>query len=110
MRGTLGSLYCRRNLGVRGREQPDDLLGQRRIGGQAGQLALPKIEIPPGQAIEFGGRVFGVRGHGATIAHRRYNASFACANPVLSHCGIGAKVNRSSERAFSSERSVAEVQ
>jgi hypothetical protein len=48
MGGTLGSLYCRRNLGVRGSEKPDDLFGHRRIGGKAGQLALPKIEIAPG--------------------------------------------------------------
>ena len=77
MGGTLGGLYCRRNLRVRGSEKTGDLLGQRRIGGKAGELALPKIEIAPSQPIEFGGRVVGFRGHGRTIAHCRYNASFA---------------------------------
>jgi hypothetical protein len=77
MRGTLGGLYCRRNLRVRGSKKPDDLFGQRRISGKAGQLALPKVEIAPGQAIEFGSRVVRFRGHGWTIAHRRYNASVA---------------------------------
>jgi hypothetical protein len=43
MGGTLGGLYCRRNLGIRGSKKTDDLLGHRLVGGQAGQLALPEI-------------------------------------------------------------------
>lgn len=54
MRGTLGSLYCRRNLRVRGREQPGDLLGQRLVGGHPGKLVLPEIEITPGEPVEIG--------------------------------------------------------
>ena len=38
MRGTLGSLYRRRNLGVRGSEKAGDLLGERLIGSEAGKL------------------------------------------------------------------------
>jgi len=45
MRGSLGGLYCRRNLRVRGREQTGDLFGESLIGRQTRQLALPKIEI-----------------------------------------------------------------
>lgn len=72
MRGTLGSLYCRRNLRVRGSEQSGNLLGQRLIGGHAGQLGLPEIEITPGQPVEIG-RVAGpgivaFGRHGPTIA------------------------------------------
>ena len=77
MGGTLGGLYCGGNLGVRGSEKADDLLGERRIGGKASKLALPKIEIAPGQAIEFSGWAFAVRDHAVTIAHRRDNTSFA---------------------------------
>ena len=88
---SLSRLYRRCNLGVRGREQAGDLFGQRLIGAQAGELALPEVEITPGQAVEIG-RVVVFGGHGPTIAHRSHNAAFACANPVLSHCGIGAKV------------------
>ncbi len=52
MRSTLGSLYCRRNLRIRGGEQPGDLFGQRLIGGKAGELVLPQVEIAPGQFVE----------------------------------------------------------
>ncbi len=48
MQGTLGGLYCRRNLGIRGRKKPRDLLGERRIGGESRELALPEIEVTPG--------------------------------------------------------------
>ncbi len=92
MGGTLGGLYCRRNLSIRGRKKPHDLLGERRIGGKAGKLALPQIEIAPGQAIEFGFGVVVFGGHGRTIAHHGYKAPFAPAHRALSHCGIGAKV------------------
>ena len=92
MGGTLGGLYCRRNLGVRGSKKTDDLFGQRRIGGKAGKLALPKIEITPGQPVEVGGRVVVFGGHRRTIADRARAARFAAAKPALSHCGIGAKV------------------
>jgi hypothetical protein len=59
---------------------------------------LPKVEISPGQLVEIGTRTAGrfvvFRGHGPTIAYRLTIAAFAGANPVLSHCGIGANVTR----------------
>src|SRR5471030_2805216 len=70
MRSTLGGLYCRRNLRVRCSEQPRDLLGQALIRRQACKLALPQIEITPGQPVEFDGAVVLVGSHGRTIAHR----------------------------------------
>ena len=88
---SLSRLYRRRNLGVRGREQAGDLLGQRLVGAEPGELALPEVEISPGQAVEIG-RIVVFGGHGRTIAHRGGSAAFARANRVLSHCGIGAKV------------------
>jgi hypothetical protein len=89
---SLGRLYRRCNLGVRGSEEAGDLFGQRLVGGEPGELALPEVEITPGQAVEIGWIVvFG--GHARTIAHRRRNAAFARANRSLSHCGIGAKVS-----------------
>ena len=69
MSRTLSSLYCRRNLRVRGSEQPGNLLGQRLVRGEAGQLALPQVEVAPGQLVEIAGRVVGVRGHTVTIDH-----------------------------------------
>jgi hypothetical protein len=70
---TLGSLYCRRNLRIRSGEKPGNLLGQRLIRGKAGQLALPQIEIAPGQFVEIARRFtrgfVGVGGHTATIDH-----------------------------------------
>src|SRR5258707_1282542 len=57
MRRSLGGLYCRRNLRVRGREETGDLLGERLIGRQSRQLALPKIEVAPRQPVEFGRRI-----------------------------------------------------
>ena len=51
---SLDGLQGRRNLGVRGREQTSDLIGQRLVGGEPGELALPKIEIAPGQPVEIG--------------------------------------------------------
>jgi hypothetical protein len=56
MGGTLGSLYCGRNLCVRSGEKPGDLLGQRLVRGKAGQLALPQIEVAPGQFVEIARR------------------------------------------------------
>ena len=88
---SLSRLYRRCNLGVRGSEKAGDLFGQRLIGGEPGELALPEVEITPGQAVEIG-RVVVFGGHARTIAHRGRNAAFARANRVLSHCGIGAKV------------------
>jgi hypothetical protein len=88
---SLGRLDRRCNLGVRGREQAGDLLGQRLVGGEPGKLVLPEVEITPGQAVEIG-RIVVFGGHAPTIAHRRINAAFAGANRSLSHCGIGAKV------------------
>jgi hypothetical protein len=73
MSSTLGSLYCRRNLGVRGSEQTGDLFGQDLVGGQTRQLALPEIEITPRQPVEIGiAAGFGIVAlgrHVATIAH-----------------------------------------
>jgi len=96
MLDSLDGLHRRGNLGVRGGEEAGDLLGQRLVGRQAGELALPEVEIPPGQRIERGagiaGRVVVSRGHADTIAHRRRNAAIAGAKPFLSHCGIGANV------------------
>jgi hypothetical protein len=45
---SLSRLYRRCNLGVRGRKQAGDLLGQRLVGAEAGELALPEVEITPG--------------------------------------------------------------
>ncbi|MFI5002341.1 MAG: hypothetical protein ACHQK9_20860 [Reyranellales bacterium] len=67
----MGGLYRRRNLGVRGSEEAGDLFGQRLIGGKACKLALPQIEITPGQTIEIGGSIVVFGGHGRTIAYRR---------------------------------------
>lgn len=88
---SLSRLYRRCNLGVRGREQAGDLFGQRLVGAEPGELALPEVQISPGQAVEIG-RIVVFGGHARTIAHRGRNAAFARANRVLSHCGIGAKV------------------
>lgn len=92
----MDGLHRRRNLGVRDREQASDLLGQGLVGGEAGQLALPKVEIAPGQPIEVG-RLFVVfRGHAFTIAYRCRpivtERGIAGAKPFLSHCGIGGNV------------------
>jgi hypothetical protein len=67
MGGTLGSLYCRRNLRVRGSEQPGDLLGQRPIRGKTRQLALPQIEIAPGKLVEIARRFVGFRSHTVSL-------------------------------------------
>lgn len=88
---SLGRLHRSCNLRVRGSEKAGDLFGQRLVGGEPGELALPEVEIAPGQSIEIAGViVFG--GHAVTIAHRRANVHFAGAKRALSHCGIGAKV------------------
>ena len=73
MRRSLGSLYCRRNLRVRGREQPHDLLGQRLVAGETGKLALPQVEITPGQPVEIApcarSLVVVLSGHARTITY-----------------------------------------
>lgn len=101
---SLDGLHGRRNLGVRGGEQSSDLIGQRLVGGKPGELALPQVEVAPGQPVEIGTRIVASiaasidglfivsRGHASTIAHHPVNAAFAGANPILSHCGIGANV------------------
>ena len=89
---SLDGLHCRRNLGVRGREQARDLIRQRLVSGKTGKLALPKVEISPGQLVEIGGCIVVFRGHMPTIAYRLRNAAFADANSILSHCGISANV------------------
>jgi hypothetical protein len=66
---SLGHRDRRRDLAVRGSEKTGDLLGQRLVGGKPGELALPEVEIAPGQLVEIG-QMRGVvcfRGHGATI-------------------------------------------
>ena len=90
----MDGLHRRRNLGVRGREKASDLIGQRLVGGKTGKLALPKVEISPGQLIEIGRCFVVLRSHVSTIAYRLTIAAFAGANPILSHCGIGANVAR----------------
>jgi len=58
------------DLGVRGSEKPRDLVGQRLVGGEPGELTLPEVEIAPGKLVEFACVViFG--GHAATITHHR---------------------------------------
>jgi len=96
---SLSHLDRRGDLRVRGSEETGDLFGQSLVGGEPGELALPEVEIAPGQAIEIG-RVVVFRGHSGTIAHRRRNAAFALAKRALSHCGIGAKVTRRSKPTF----------
>jgi hypothetical protein len=49
----LGRLQGAGNLGVCGSEEPCDLLGQRLVGGEPGELALPEVEIAPGKLIEI---------------------------------------------------------
>ena len=88
----MDGLHRRRNLGVRGRKQARDLLGQCLIGGKPGELALPKVEISAGQLVEIGRCFIVLGGHMPTIAYRLTIAAFAGANPILSHCGISANV------------------
>jgi hypothetical protein len=92
---SLHRLYRRRHLRIRGSEQADDLFGQGLVGGEPGELALPEVEIAPGQPIKIG-RVILFRGHARTIADRypiaHRTPAFAAAKRALSHCGIGAKV------------------
>lgn len=53
MRCSLGGLQGAGDLGVRGSEKARDLLGQRLVGGEPGELALPEIEIAPGKLVEI---------------------------------------------------------
>ena len=76
----MGHLHGLGDLRVRGREQPGDLVGQRLIGREPGKLALPKVEITPGQLVEIGGCIVVFRGHVPTIAYRPTIAAFADAN------------------------------
>ena len=103
MRGTLGGLYCRCNLRVRRRKKAHHLLGEPLVRCQAGELALPEIEITAGEPVELAvvaaGALVRLVCHRLTITHRRV-PDFAGANAALSHCGIGAKVGRPNERAF----------
>jgi hypothetical protein len=84
MLATLGSLYCRRNLRIRGREQPGDLLGQCLIRRKAGQLALPQIEISSGQRVEG---IVGSGSHVSTIDHR---CAGRCSQPQSVSCRTAA--------------------
>jgi hypothetical protein len=62
MRNSLGGLQDGRDLGVRGREEAGDLLGQSRVGGHAHELILPQIEITARQPVELGAVIL-FRGH-----------------------------------------------
>lgn len=50
---SLGRLQGAGNLGVCGSEEARDLLGQRLVGGEPGELALPEVEIAPGKLVEI---------------------------------------------------------
>ena len=50
---SLGRLQGAGNLGVRGSEKAGNLLGQRLVGGEPGELALPEVEIAPGKLVEI---------------------------------------------------------
>ena len=50
---SLGRLQGAGNLGVRGSEKAGDLLGQRLVGGEPGELVLPEVEIAPGKLVEI---------------------------------------------------------
>jgi hypothetical protein len=67
MLGTLRHLEDRCDLRVGSSEQTRDLLGQGLVGGKAGKLVLPQVEIAPGQPIDVG-RVVVVGSHSCTIA------------------------------------------
>ncbi|MCC8430311.1 hypothetical protein LJ725_15150 [Reyranella aquatilis] len=109
----MDSLHRRGDLRVGGGKQAGDLFGHGLIGGKAGKLGLPEIQVTAGQPVEIGGgiarrtacRVVVFGGHARTITHRRAFAAFASAKPALSHCGIGAKVNDPSKRAFTAHGS-----
>jgi len=75
MRRSLGGLYCRRNLRIRGREEAGDLFGERLIGRQSRELVLPKIEVAPRQTVEFGGGVVVLGRHLPTITDHRASAA-----------------------------------
>jgi hypothetical protein len=47
-------------LGVRGREKASNLLGECLIRSKPGKLALPKVEIAPGESVKFAGEFAGV--------------------------------------------------
>ena len=53
MRCSLNRLHCRRDLGIRSREQAGNLFGHRLVGGQPGELVLPEVEIAPGKLVEI---------------------------------------------------------
>lgn len=67
MLGTLSHLEDRCDLRVGGSKQARDLLGQALVGGEAGELALPQVEIAPGQTVCIG-RIVVVGSHRCTIA------------------------------------------
>jgi len=50
---SLGHLQGAGDLAVRGSEEARDLLGQRLVGSESGELALPEIEIAPGKLVEI---------------------------------------------------------
>ena len=89
MGSTLGSLYCRRNLGVRGSEKPGDLLGQRLVGGKTGQLALPQIEIAPSQPVEVG-----FRGHTVSLIDHHYRDDCSQAQRLPCRTAASALISR----------------
>jgi hypothetical protein len=104
MRGTLGGLYCRRNLSVRGSEEADDLLGQRLVAGQPGELVLPKVEVASGQPVEIpvgaGLGIIAVARHGATIAQACLNRRSQPQTPPCRTAASALRFARLCKRAF----------
>jgi hypothetical protein len=73
------------DLRIRGREQPGHLLAESGVGRQAGELALPQVEIAAGQSVEIGGLVVVFRGHGDTIAQAAKIGAPACFRSRKAH-------------------------
>jgi hypothetical protein len=65
----LGRLQGTGNLTVRGSEKARNLLSHRLVGSKPGELALPEIEIAPGELVEIACIVV-VGGHATTITHQ----------------------------------------
>lgn len=68
---SLGRLQRRCNLRVRGSEKAGDLFGQRLVGREPGELALPEVEIAPSQSIEIAGRFVVFGGHARYYSRSR---------------------------------------
>jgi hypothetical protein len=59
MLSSLSGLQCACDLSVRGRKKASNLLGECLIRGKPGKLALPKVEIAPGESIKLAGKLAG---------------------------------------------------